>query len=114
MITFFTACNVVKRVGATDYLLTENSFYVNGEKRKTGELSKLSFQKKNTQLLGIPLQLHIYNLARPNKDSLFELWLHKKPKRKKSLTSKLSKKQLDKLKTFGIGFNQFPSNSCRV
>ena len=111
LITFFTACNVVKRVGSTDYLLTENSFYVNGEKRKLEELSKLSFQKKNTQLLGVPLQLHIYNLARPNKDSLFELWLHKKPKRKKSLTSKLSKKQLDKLKTFGIGFNQWLKES---
>ena len=27
MTCFFTACNVVKRVGATDYLLTENSYF---------------------------------------------------------------------------------------
>ena len=107
MITFFTACNVVKRVGPTDYLLTENSFFVNGQKRKTEALSKLSFQKKNTQLFGIPLQLHIYNLARPNRDSLFEFWLHKKPKREKKLISRLSKKQLDQLKASSIGINQW-------
>ena len=107
LITFFTACNVVKRVGPTDYLLTESSFYVNGQKRKTEELSRLSFQKKNTHLFGIPLQLHIYNLARPNRDSLFEFWLHKKPKREKNLISKLSKKQLDQLKTSSIGINQW-------
>ena len=107
LITFFTACNVVKRVGPTDYLLTESSFYVNSQKRKTEELSRLSFQKKNTHLFGIPLQLHIYNLARPNRDSLFEFWLHKKPKREKNLISKLSKKQLDQLKTSSIGINQW-------
>jgi hypothetical protein len=97
----------VKRVGPTDYLLTENSFYVNGQKRKTEALSKLSFQKKNTHLFGIPLQLHIYNLARPNRDSLFEFWLHKKPKREKNLISRLSKKQLNKLKASSIGINQW-------
>ena len=107
LITFFTACNVVKRVGPTDYLLTENSFFVNGQKRKTEALSKLSFQKKNTHLFGIPLQLHIYNLARPNRDSLFEFWLHKKPKREKKLISRLSKKQLDQLKASSIGINQW-------
>ena len=107
MITFFNACNVVKRVGPTDYLLTENSFFVNGQKRKTEALSKLSFQKKNTYLFGIPLQLHIYNLARPNRDSLFEFWLHKKPKREKKLISRLSKKQLDQLKASSIGINQW-------
>ena len=107
LITFFTACNVVKRVGPTDYLLTENSFFVNGQKRKTEALSKLSFQKKNTHLFGIPLQLHIYNLARPNRDSLFEFWLHKKSKREKKLISRLSKKQLDQLKASSIGINQW-------
>ena len=107
LITFFTACNVVKRVGPTDYLFTKNSFYVNGQKRKTEALSKLSFHEKNKHLFGIPLQLHIYNLARPNRDSLFEFWLHKKPKREKNLISRLSKKQLDQLKASSIGINQW-------
>ena len=107
MITFFTACNVVKQVGPTDYLLTESSFYINGEKRKLEELSKLSFQKKNTQLFGIPLRLHIYNLALKNKDSLFDLWLKKKPTRERKLISILSKKQLYQLKSSSIRFNKW-------
>ncbi len=107
LITFFTACNVVKRVKPTDYLLTESSFYINGKKRKSEELNKLSFQKKNTQLFGIPVQLYVYNLAKPNKDSLFEIWLKKKPNREKKIISKLSKKQLNRLKSSSIGFNQW-------
>ena len=103
----FTACNAVKRVTSTDYLLTKNSFYINGKKKKSEELTNLSFQKKNTALFGIPLQLYIYNLARPNKDSIFERWLHKNPKRKQRLISKLSEKQLKQLKTSSIGINSW-------
>ena len=107
LITFFTSCNAVKRVKPTEYLLTESSFYVNGKKRKSDELNKLSFQKNNTKLFGIPIQLHLYNLAKPNKDSLFEVWLKKKPNRERKLISKLSKKQLIQLKTSSIRFNQW-------
>jgi outer membrane protein assembly factor BamA len=107
MTCFFTACNVVKRVKSTDYLLTENTFFINGQKKKSEELNNLSFQKKNAGLLGIPLRLHIYNLARPNKDSIFEAWLQKNPKRKQRLISKLSEKQLNQLKSSSIGFNRW-------
>ena len=47
MTCFFMACDAVKRVEATDYLLTENSFFINGQKKKSEELTNLSFQKKN-------------------------------------------------------------------
>ena len=111
MTCFFTACNVVKRVEATDYLLTESSFYINGQKKKSEELNNLSFQKKNAALLGIPLRLYLYNLARSNKDSLFEAWLQKNPKRKQRLISKLSEKQLNQLKASSIGFNRWLKNT---
>ena len=111
MTCFFTACNVVKRVEATDYLLTENSFFVNGQKKKSEELTNLSFQKKNAALLGFPLRLHVYNLARPHKDSIFEAWLQKNPKRKQRLISKFSEKQLNQLKSSSIGFNRWLKNT---
>ena len=111
MTCFFTACNVVKRVEATDYLLTENDFFINGQKKKSEELTNLSFQKKNATLLGVPLRLHIYNLARPNKDSIFEAWLQENPKRKQRLISKLSEKQLNQLKSSSIGFNRWLKNT---
>ena len=58
-----------------------------------------------------PLRLHIYNLARPHKDSIFEAWLQKNPKRKQRLISKLSEKQLNQLKTSAIGFNRWLKNT---
>ena len=111
MTCFFTACNVVKRVESTDYLLTENSFLVNGQKKKSEELNNLSFQKKNEALLGFPFRLHVYNLARPHKDSIFEAWLQKNPKRKQRLISKFSEKQLNQLKSSSIGFNRWLKNT---
>ena len=100
MTCFFTACNVVKRVEATDYLLTENSFYINGQKKKSEELTNLSFQKKNAALfLEFPYGYIFIILARPAKILSLSLGLQKKPKRKQRLISKLSEKQLNQLKT---------------
>lgn len=100
-----SSCNAVKRVADNDHLLVENSFIVNGKPNTSEALSKLSFQNKNTTILGFPLRLHIYNLARPSKDSIFEAWLNKRPKRKQRLINKFSKKQLNQIKKSSLGFN---------
>ncbi|MCH7523503.1 MAG: BamA/TamA family outer membrane protein [Bacteroidetes bacterium] len=102
-----TSCNVIKRVGENEHLLTQTSAYVNGKKNTTEEINNLISQHRNSKLLGFPLRLHIYNLARKNRDSMFEDWLDKKSKRRERLTKKLSKKQLDQLKTSSIGFNNW-------
>lgn len=107
MTHMFTGCDMVKRVASTDHLLKETNFYINGEKKRSELLTNLSFQKTNTTLAGYPLGLHLYNLARPNRDSIFEAWLKKNPKRKQRLISKLSEKQLNKLKTSALGFNNW-------
>ena len=100
-----SSCNAVKRVADSDHLLVENSFIVNGKSNTSEALSKLSFQNKNTTIFGFPLRLHIYNLARPNKDSIFEAWLSKRPKRKQRLINKFSKKQLNQIKKSSLGLN---------
>jgi outer membrane protein assembly factor BamA len=100
-----SSCNAVKRVADNDHLLVENSFIVNGKSNTSEALSKLSFQNKNTTIFGFPLRLHIYNLARPNKDSIFEAWLSKRPKRKQRLINKFSKKQLNQIKKSSLGLN---------
>ncbi len=102
-----TSCNVVKRVGKDEHLLTQTSVYVNDKKITSEEITNLIYQKPNSKLLGFPLRLHIYNLAREHKDSLFDVWLNKNPKRKKRLINELSKKQLDRLKESSIGFNKW-------
>ena len=107
IISAITSCNVVKRVGKDQHLLTQNSVFVDGKKNATEEINNLLYQRPNNKLLGIPLRLHIYNLARNDRDSLFEIWLDKNPKRRTRLTKKLSKKQLNQLKTSSVGFNNW-------
>ncbi len=94
-------------MGENDYLLTESSVKVNGKKTNRTEINNLMTQRPNSKAIGIPLRLHIYNLARPNRDSLFEAWLDKNPKRRERLTNTYSKKQVDKLKESALGFNSW-------
>ncbi len=111
IISAVTSCNVVKRVGENQHLLTQNSIFINGKKNSSEEINNLIYQHPNSTLLGFPLRLHIYNLARDNRDSLFEIWLNKKPKRRARLTKKLSKKQINQLKISSIGFNNWLRNT---
>lgn len=107
LIKSFTSCDAVKRVSENEHLLTENTVLINDKKDNTETINNLLYQKPNRKILSIPLWLHIYNTARKNRDSLFEIWLDKKPKRRIRLTKGLSKKQLDKLKKSAIGFNNW-------
>ncbi|MDO5979859.1 BamA/TamA family outer membrane protein [Flavivirga spongiicola] len=104
---YFSSCDSVKRVTDEEHLLTSTSILVNDKKDNTEIINDLLYQKANRKIAGIPLRLHIYNLARNNKDSLFEEWLDKKPKRRARLTKKLSKKQLERFKNSSVGFNNW-------
>lgn len=104
---FITSCNVLKRVGEDEQLLVQNTLMVDGKKEKFEIVNNLINQQPNSKLLGFPLRLHIYNLARNNRDSLFEAWLNENPKRKERLIKRYSKKQVDKLKQSALGFNSW-------
>lgn len=108
VIGFITSCNVLKRVGKDKQLLVQNTLLVDGNKEKSEDINNLIYQQPNNKLLlGIPLRLHIYNLARENRDSIFEAWLAENPKRKERLVRRYSKKQVDKLKESALGFNHW-------
>jgi len=102
-----TSCDSVKRVAENENLLAHNTVYVNGEKDKTETINNLLYQEPNQKILGYPLRLNLYNLARPNRDTLFEDWLDKTPKRRERLTRTFSQKQLDKIKQSALGFNEW-------
>nr|WP_298346095.1 BamA/TamA family outer membrane protein [uncultured Algibacter sp.] len=108
---FFTivlySCDVVKRVTEDEHLLTKTSVTVNGKNNNTETINNLLYQKPNRKIAGVPLRLHIYNTARPNRDSLFNAWLNKNPKRKARFIRRYSKKQVDKLKQSAVGFNNW-------
>ncbi len=97
-IVCFTSCNAVKRVANNEHLLTKNTIVIDGEKENTETITNLLYQKPNSKvpLLNTPLRLHIYNLARPNIDSILDAKIYDNPKKVKRKTKLLSKKQLDK------------------
>jgi hypothetical protein len=113
LISLLLSCNAVKHVPEGKFLLTDNTVIVDGEETNdAGVISQLS-QKPNPTfpLIGIPIGLHIYNIADQTPDSTFNKWLYKKPKREERLIRFLSKKQVDELGYSYIGFNRWLQKS---
>ena len=113
LITLFFSCDAVKRVPDDKYLLTENTILVDSVKTKEAGVYSQLVQKPNTSIprLGIPMGLHIYNLADPQPDSTYYKWLHKNPKREERLIRLLSKKQVDQIDSSYVGFNKWLQKS---
>ncbi|WP_151894964.1 translocation and assembly module lipoprotein TamL [Patiriisocius marinistellae] len=103
------SCNAVKHVPDDKFLLTENTIIVDGEKISDLGVESQFVQRPNTTLpiIGIPVGLHIYNMADQEADSTYYKWLHKKPKREERLVRFLSKKQVDELGNTYVGFNEW-------
>lgn len=97
VLVLFSSCNSLKRVDKDQTLLSNNSVYVDGEKIGSTDIQSLIIQKPNSNLLGFPLRLNLYNLAKPNPDSSYQAWLVKKENREQKLINFLSKKQVNRL-----------------
>lgn len=80
-----------------ELLLINNTINADGKKVSDENIKSLISQKPNSALLGYPLRLNLYNLAKKDPDSSYQAWLHKKEKREERLTKLISKKQLDSL-----------------
>ena len=95
---YFTSCDAVKLVAENEHLLTDTKVLINGKKNNTETINNLLYQKPNSKIpaLGMPLRLHIYNLARPNIDSILKAKIYSNPKKVAWKTKLLSKKQFDK------------------
>ncbi|WP_072994414.1 translocation and assembly module lipoprotein TamL [Pseudozobellia thermophila] len=91
------SCNTLKRVGENELLLTDNTIYADDREVKNEAIKSLIVQEPNSTLLGYPLRLNLYNLAKKNPDSSFQAWLHRKEKREARLIRLLSKKQVNRL-----------------
>ncbi|MDO6473547.1 BamA/TamA family outer membrane protein [Maribacter sp. 1_MG-2023] len=91
------SCNSLKKVEDDEYLVIKNSIYADSIKLKNAELESLIYQKPNSTVLGYPLRLNLYNLAKENPDSSYNAWLDRKENRKKRLNNLLSEKQVKRL-----------------
>tara|TARA_R110002012_G_scaffold62168_6_gene163468 strand:- start:109738 stop:112320 length:2583 start_codon:yes stop_codon:yes gene_type:complete len=105
-------CNTLKKVEEDELLLTKNTILVDDEKVNSSEVKGLIRQKPNSSILGYPLKLNLYNLAKENPDSSFQDWLHRKEKREKRLNNLLSEKQVNRLgeSFFVKGLSEFLKN----
>ncbi|MGW9685507.1 translocation and assembly module lipoprotein TamL [Flagellimonas sp. 2504JD1-5] len=92
------ACNTLKKVDDGEFLLTKNSLYADSSKVNNSDIKSLISQKPNSTLLGYPLRLNLYNMAKENPDSSFQNWLYRKEKREKRLNNLLSQKQVNRLR----------------
>ncbi|WP_435134116.1 BamA/TamA family outer membrane protein [Formosa sp. A9] len=102
-----TACNSIKRVGEDKHLLVKNTIYVDSVKNKSETIENLLYQEPNKTLLGLPIRLYIYNLARPNIDSIVNAQINRSEKHRKRLERFLSKKQLHQFVEARKGFNSW-------
>ena len=94
MVLFAFSCNVTKRVNDDEYLLTKNTVEIDGKKIKTEKVNNLIVQKPNSRIAKIPVRLHLFNLARPNIDSILQAKVLDNEKKVKRKTKLLSQKQL--------------------
>ena len=107
--TIIYSCSLVKRVPESKKLLTKNEIFVNDELNKEERINNIVVQQPNIKFLNYPFGLTLYNTARPNPDSSYQVWLNKKPNRIKRLNRLLSPKQLERLgKSFFVsGIHRF-------
>ena len=101
------SCNAVKRLEPDQNLLVKNEIFSNGDKVKDSRIYNRLYQEPNTRILGFPLRLHIYNLARPNIDSILTEKFLVNESKKNKLISILSKKQFEKFLRSRVEFNQW-------
>jgi outer membrane protein assembly factor BamA len=102
----FSSCNTVKFVPENESLLTGNTLYVNGKKNVKSEITDYIVQRPNETVLGIPLQLYIYNRADEHFEADFEQWKNDNYKQYKFITSVFSEKQTRGLRNFKYKSNQ--------
>ena len=98
-VLLLNSCNITKRVKANEHLVTNNTIIEDGNKVNSERIKNIIVQRTNSgmrKVLGFPLKLHIYNLARPNIDSIINAKVLSDSSKVKRRTALLSKKQFDK------------------
>ena len=107
IIGLITACNSTKGIGENQWLLEKNTIYVDSIKNTKEQIDNLLYQDPNKSVLGFPLRLYVYNLARPNIDSIINARLNRTAKHRERLVRFLSEKQLIQYNNSRIGFNSW-------
>lgn len=114
VLLFLFSCNIVKKVPETEYLLTKNTIYVNGEETKNNKLYNYLTLKPNQKLLGYPVQLGIYNMSKDSAQYKYAEKLNANSKKKKRLAKIFSKKQINRIAFRKKNFNDWLKNAGKA
>jgi len=107
ILLLLASCDAVKRVPQEKYLVSKNRILVDEKPNKSQEVNNLIIQKENGKiaLINSPFKLHIYNLARPNIDSIIQAKVYDNPKKMERRTAFYSRKQLENILQSKRDFN---------
>lgn len=111
LVLLIAGCDATKRVPDDGHLLSENTIYENDEKLTESRPYNFLYQQPNTELLGIPLRLHIYNWARADIDSILDAQRAASADRVTFWEALLSKKQVEASRRFKKSLNQGIKNT---
>jgi len=106
---FLTSCNSVERVAKNEHLLTNTTLKVNDKTEDNEAINNLIYQKPNSSVpyINFKTRLFIYNLARPNLDSILQAKIKNNPKKTARQIRFLSKKQFNKRLQSKLDFNNW-------
>ncbi len=107
VILLTSGCSSVKRVPEEDLLLTKNTLIVDDKKVNDDDIRSLIHQQPNSSLLGFPVRLHMYNLAKPSPDSFYIKKLNTKLMDSSFAEKLLSEKQLRAWTKTKIGISKW-------
>lgn len=104
-IAFLAGCSAVKRVDDGKLLLEDNTIKIDGKVTRDEDFNSLLYQKPNTTLFGIPLQLHVYNFAKKEIDTTTQKYKRRIEKANRKIARKIARgKEVDSTKLNRGGF----------
>jgi Omp85 superfamily domain len=92
---FILGCSATKRVPDGKYLLDKTEIIVDDKKENFEAYYNILTQKPNARLFNLPLKLYLYNWAKPNSDSLFQVKIMNNPNKYNRWKKLLSAKQVE-------------------
>ncbi len=106
-VTFLVSCNTTKYVKDNEYLLHENTIYIDETKSSDADLYSYIIQRPNPKTAGIPIPLIFYNFGDPEFEKSFDEWIINHPERYNSLKNVFSSKQTNVIYNTEVGFNNW-------
>ena len=97
-----SGCRATKSLDENDLLLDQNQFYYNGNRTFADSIQALVPQQPNKKILGIPVQLLLYQSANDSAAVDFDNWLQKTPKRSKRMQTIWSQKQIEQMRSYRV------------